>query len=204
MSAWFAMLLGAALKSTFVVGAAWLLAFALRRQSAAARHLVWTAAAAALIALPALSVSMPALRVRTGVLAPFVATVTFQTTSVATPSAAAAPDRELARQPRSSSRASWRPGTGFSIALLWTAGTALALAHMLMAWVVMWRIRRTARPLPDAALFHTGSSGPVTPYSLHSSADKIPTPFSRDIQMRLLVSNSSYCPPWARTFCRKP
>lgn len=155
MSAWFAMLLGAALKSTFVVGAAWLLAFALRRQSAAARHVVWTAAAAALIALPALSVSMPALRVRTGVLAPFVATVTFQTTSVATPSAAAAPDRELARQPRSSSRASWRPGTGFSIALLWTAGTALALAHMLMAWVVMWRIRRTARPLPDAALFHT-------------------------------------------------
>src|SRR4030088_1004665 len=52
-----------ALKSTVVLGVAWLLAMVLRRRSAASRHLVWTAAAAALIALPLLSISLPSLRV---------------------------------------------------------------------------------------------------------------------------------------------
>src|SRR5437773_12294328 len=51
-------LLSAALKSTWVLGAAWLVTLALRWRSAAARHLVWTAAAAALLALPLLSVSL--------------------------------------------------------------------------------------------------------------------------------------------------
>ena len=76
-SAWFAMLLGAALKSTVVLGVAWLLAWALRRRSAAARHLVWTAAAAALLALPVLSVTLPALRVRTDAFATLAPTITF-------------------------------------------------------------------------------------------------------------------------------
>ena len=62
-SAWFSILMGAALKSTVVLGAAWLMAFLLRGRSAAARHLVWTAAAAAVLALPLLSVSLPALHV---------------------------------------------------------------------------------------------------------------------------------------------
>src|ERR1035441_3151254 len=98
MSPWIAMLLGAALKSSIVLGAAWLLAFALRRRSAAARHLVWTAAAAALLALPLLSVSMPALRIRTSALAPFVPTVTFRTTAVATAVAAAPSGPRPARE----------------------------------------------------------------------------------------------------------
>ena len=51
-SAWFSMMVGAALKGTVVLGAAWLVAFALRGRSAAARHLVWTAAAAAVLAIP--------------------------------------------------------------------------------------------------------------------------------------------------------
>src|SRR5580704_13670829 len=84
MSAWTAILLSAALKSTVVLGAAWLLAFTLRRRSAAARHLVWTAAVAALLALPLLTVSMPALPVRTGPLAPLVSSIVFRTTAVAT------------------------------------------------------------------------------------------------------------------------
>jgi TonB family protein len=145
------MLPGAALKSTFVVGAAWMLACALRRQSAAARHLVWTAAAAALLALPLLSVSMPALRVRTGALAPLVSTVTFRTTAVATAGAAAASDLQTPAQASSRTPPSFdlRP----LIPLLWAAGTALAMAHMLAAWVVMWHMRRTARRLTDAPLF---------------------------------------------------
>src|SRR5580704_16372428 len=63
-TAWFSMFVGAALKSTAVLGVAWLCAFFLRGRSAAARHLVWTAAAAGVLALPFLSLSLPALPVR--------------------------------------------------------------------------------------------------------------------------------------------
>src|ERR1017187_63327 len=59
-SAW-PILASAALKSTLVLGAAWLMTYILRGRSAAARHMVWTAAAAALVALPFLSVGLPAL-----------------------------------------------------------------------------------------------------------------------------------------------
>src|ERR1035441_1369980 len=164
MSPWLAMLLGAALKSTIVVGAAWLLAFALRRQSAAARHLVWTAAAAALLALPLLSVSMPALRVRTGALAPFVPTVTFRTTAVATVGAATTPSNpQPARERQPARHAPWRPDPGLTIALLWTAGSGLALAHLLVAWVVMWRIRRTARPGSATPPLQSSAPRPVGP-----------------------------------------
>ena len=155
MSPWLAMLLGAALKSSIVVGAAWLLAFALRRQSAAARHLVWTAAAAALLALPLLSVSMPALRIRTGALAPFVPTVTFRTTTVATAASSLPSAPQTAREQQPVSHLPWRFDSGRSIAFLWIAGSALALTHMLAAWLMMWHIRRTARPVSATPLFHS-------------------------------------------------
>ena len=45
VSEWFSILVSAALKSTVVLGAAWLAAWTLRGRSAALRHLVWTAAA---------------------------------------------------------------------------------------------------------------------------------------------------------------
>src|SRR3954453_16332738 len=56
-------MLAAAVKGTTVLAAASLIAWTLRKRSAAARHLVWTAAAAALLALPILTVTLPALRV---------------------------------------------------------------------------------------------------------------------------------------------
>jgi TonB family protein len=153
MSLWFNLLLGAALKSTVVVSAAWLLAFALRRQSAAARHLVWTAAAAGLLALPLLSVSMPALRVRTGALAPLVSSIAFRTTAVAAAHATAPSDPQPARaQQAASERAPWRLDLRLLIPLLWAAGTVLALAHMAVAWALMWRVRRAARAA-DSPLF---------------------------------------------------
>src|SRR5262245_17338143 len=87
-AAWYSLFAGAALKGTAVLGAAWLAAILLRGRSAAARHLVWTAASAALLALPFLSVSLPALHVPVGqaLLAPNVA---FRTTVSASPGAPA-------------------------------------------------------------------------------------------------------------------
>ena len=63
VSAW-PILASAALKSTLVLGAAWLITYLLRGRTAAARHMVWTAAAAALVALPLLTVTLPGVRVR--------------------------------------------------------------------------------------------------------------------------------------------
>src|SRR5262249_9119646 len=60
MTTW--ILLNAALKGTIVLGAAWLLTIALRKRSAASRHLVGTPGAAAVIALPFLSIGLPVLR----------------------------------------------------------------------------------------------------------------------------------------------
>src|SRR5580704_6254824 len=62
-SMWFAFWAGVSVKSTLVLGVAWLIAFALRRHSAAMRHLVWTAAAAAVLTVPFFSLWLPALRV---------------------------------------------------------------------------------------------------------------------------------------------
>ena len=59
LSEWFPILMSAALKSTVVLGIAWGLALLLRSRSAAARHLVWTAAAAAVLAIPLATVALP-------------------------------------------------------------------------------------------------------------------------------------------------
>src|SRR5690349_7491616 len=54
------LLAGLAVKGSFVIALAWIAAFALRRRSSAARHIVWTAASAALLVLPLLSLALPA------------------------------------------------------------------------------------------------------------------------------------------------
>src|ERR1039458_5987845 len=145
-SAWSAMFLGAALKSVAVLCAAWLMALALRKHSAASRHLVWTAAAAALVALPLLSLSLPALRVPTAA----VPSITFHadaTASAGRPiSRAASPNARPAAPPTS---APWRLNLATCLMLLWTAGTALALAQMLLAYTKLCTIRRAARPYPS-------------------------------------------------------
>ncbi len=150
-SAWFLLFMGAALKSTAVLGVAWLCAFLLRGRSAASRHLVWTAAAAAVLALPFLSVSLPALPVAASALVLDVG-VLFRTTTTAHPDAATAQSRQPTSAPAPARSLPWRPDWRLSLMLLWAAGSAAAFAQMLIACAGMRRIRRAARPSPDRRL----------------------------------------------------
>src|SRR5437667_4463735 len=118
--AWFATFVNVALKSTLVLGAAWLVAFLLRGRSAAARHVVWTAAAAAVLALPFLSVSLPVLRVRVadGVV-PVDSGLTFRVDS--TGAAVPGPQRPAPRASGVASKAPgrvWRPDWKIGLVLL--------------------------------------------------------------------------------------
>ena len=152
VSQWFSFFASAALKSTVVLGAAWLAAWALRGRSAALRHLVWTAAAAAVLALPFLSVSLPALRVpASGALLPFDPAVVFQTgnsAAVEPPSPSLLPDTTARRALLAPRYYDWR----IWLMLLWAIGAAAAFARMLAAFIAMWRVQRAARPFPDDGL----------------------------------------------------
>jgi TonB family protein len=148
-SAWSAIFLGAALKSMAVLCAAWLMALGLRKHSAASRHLVWTAAAAALVALPLLSISLPALRVPTGGLLSAVPSITFHADANASaggPITRAA--SSAARPGLPAPSGPWRFDLALCLMLLWTGGSAAALAQMLLAYTRLCRIRRAARPYP--------------------------------------------------------
>jgi TonB family protein len=148
VSEWFSIFVSAALKSSVVLGAAWLTAGALRGRSAALRHLVWTAAAAAVLALPFLSASLPALRVpSSGALLPFDTAVVFQVGSSATMEASSpsVPPRRATNAPRYFDWRIW-------LMLLCAAGAAAAFARMFAAFIGMWRMQRAARPFPDDGL----------------------------------------------------
>src|SRR4051812_56146 len=148
-SAWFATLMGVALKSTVVLGAAWIAAFLLRGRSAAARHLVWTAAAAAVLALPFLSATLPVLLVPVAVALPADAGLAFEAT--ATPHAdAAIPARALA--PQSARPSPWQPDWRLALMLVWIAGAAVAFAQMMLTCVRIRSLRRTACPSPGREL----------------------------------------------------
>ncbi len=148
-TAWFSFFTGVALKSTVLLAVACLLAFLMRRRSAAVRHMVWSAAAAALLALPFLAISLPALRVPAPRAA---AAITFQTTAFASHQATPTPAKSVAgsqtatplqmssKQPAQS--IDWK----LSLMLLWAIGAAIVLAQMLVACAAVWRLRRASPP----------------------------------------------------------
>jgi TonB family protein len=147
-SAW-PILASAALKSTVVLGAAWVVAGLLRGRSAAARHVVWTACAAALLALPVLSVVLPGMRLPgvNGILPAEADAVVFRTTATTPASGTAtgvgAPAMRQASRAAAPAPASmnWRT----SLLLLWAAGFAIGLLQMAVAGALLWRTRRAAR-----------------------------------------------------------
>jgi len=150
---WFSLFAGAALKSVLVLCAAWLVAALLRTRSAAAHHLVWTAAAAAVLALPLLSLAVPALRVTVpAALTP--PGLVFETTAIA-----GAPDSAASPQPAVHAltlapiaRAPWHPDWRFAILLLWAAGFLAGCAQLLIGWAALRRARRAAKTLRDPLL----------------------------------------------------
>lgn len=140
-------LIETAVKGTAILGVAWLIVTILRRRSAAARHLVWSGAFAALLVLPLLSALMPALPVPA-------ATPLFTSGAVFRASAATAPEVLVAQfqrgfKPTAESHGfDWLPWA----MLLWGLGTAVTFAHLLGGAIVVARIRRAAATSADSEL----------------------------------------------------
>ena len=169
----------AAVKSTIILAAAWLVALAMRKRSAASRHVVWTACAAALLALPFLSLSLPALRVpAAGAILPGDPGLVFRSTATALPAAAVpAPRAKLspAAAPPVSAPPDWRTVLLF----VWLAGAAAACLQILLACLALRRISRAASPHPDpgrAALL-ARSLGIHSPVRILETSDRMPMTF---------------------------
>jgi TonB family protein len=150
---WFAIFAGAALKSTAVLAAAWLFVFLLRRHSAATRHLVWTAALAAIVALPFLLVSLPALRVPAAAsFLPAATGATFRASTSTSPNAGGLQSALRPGGANSFGSRAWRPDWKASLMLLWVAGAAVVFIRILLAGTAIRRIRRSAKPFFDRDL----------------------------------------------------
>lgn len=149
-AAWFSFLTGVALKSIAVLGAAWLVTLFLRGRSAAARHLVWMAAFGGLLALPLLTVAVPALPVPgTGaILAP---QIVFHTDASAGVQIGGPLDFQAkagqgaARRPGGLPHLDWRA----ALMLAWAVGASALLLQMLAGLAYMQRLRLRARTMPD-------------------------------------------------------
>jgi TonB family protein len=141
---------GLALKSTAVLACAWFITMLLRGRSAAWRHLVWTAASAAVLGLPLMSVSLPAWRVPVSstTAGPASFEVSGSARALSQPRSARSGSATPASQPAGRRPIDWAP-----IALsIWAVGALLALARMLSAWIAIERLRHSAKPFFDTGL----------------------------------------------------
>src|SRR5262245_40097516 len=123
MNTW-TLLINFTLKSTLILALAWAMAFAMRRRSAASRHIVWTAAFAGILALPLLSLSLPSWSNRwaNGVL-PADSGITFHATTTTGDTAGVAAQgapRQGAAEPRSRAPIDKRS----PLVWVWAAGAA--------------------------------------------------------------------------------
>jgi TonB family protein len=140
----YALLIGVALKGIGVLCAASLVAWCLRRRSAGARHLVWTGAFAALLVLPFLSLSLPALRAP---VSPAMRPVAVFFRANVAPVANVA---EVGQHPivlGKQKNVAWLPDWRALLLLLWAAGAVASLAQFLAASAMAMRLLRRARKL---------------------------------------------------------
>ena len=172
-----------AIKSAVVIGAAWMVTIAMRGCSAASRHVVWTACAAALLALPLLSVSVPALRLpAAGAILPgdpglvFRSTVTAALLSGGAPNASpAATKRPLEGRAAAAAPADWRT----VVLAVWAAGAAIVLGQMLLACMALLRMKRASRSHPEAdtAALLAASLGIQEPVDIRERPEGMPMTF---------------------------
>jgi TonB family protein len=143
-----AFLLNLAVKSTALLAAAWLAASGLRRRSAAARHMVWMAAFAAALALPVLSIALPALELPGTAWLPDASSLVFRAnvtpaddaTSAVEPATASPAIVSIRNVPRGSNL-DWPLWVMF----IWCGGSAALLAQMTVAYLRMAQRRRHSR-----------------------------------------------------------
>lgn len=147
----YSLFLGAAVKSAAVLAAIWALTLLMRRSSAAARHLVWTAGFAALLALPLLSIAVPVLRVP--VAGTLMATnVLFHTSVTASPVMPPSAGLRNSGAAADVASAESRPNWLWTLLLLWAAGACVALAQMLLGWFAIRQVRRNANAFTSPTL----------------------------------------------------
>jgi TonB family protein len=144
----FTLLLEATLKGTLLLSVAAALALALRRASAASRHLVWTLALSATLILPALSLALPAWNVPIFSSFPSLAA---GTRVIISGNSAAVP---LNPQISAASDA-WQSALPVWILFLWVVGLMLLVARMAVGEV---RVRRLS---PRSPLFQTSSASSI-------------------------------------------
>lgn len=153
-----------ALKGTVILAAAGLATLALRRASAAARHLAWTLAFAGLLALPVLGVALPRWQipilparealpppsttpagpVRSAAPAPAA-----QPIRQSTPETTPAPPRAVQAAPAAGEGNGVRDALGGAALLAWMLGALLALVRLAASVTRVRREARSARPLTD-------------------------------------------------------
>ena len=169
----FPILWAMAVKGTAILSVAWVAARLLRGRSAAARHMVWTAAMAALLALPVLNLVLPSLELPVASLPG--SSVLFEVTSTARAGGAAAEKAGAgaAATPEapkpSSAPFDWRWWAVRAAA----AGSVVLLLQMLAAHVALRRLRRRAKLLAgetvtDAQVYESAAVGvPMTAGLVH-------------------------------------
>jgi TonB family protein len=140
----FALLAEMAVKGSVVLAAAAAAAFLMRRRSAAARHLVWTAGFAALLALPFLTATLPALRLPAASDGP---TAFFQVFASARTASASVPPATADFAPGGGSVGAVPLDLRWWSAAIWAAGASIGLIQMLLACGAVARLRRRARPI---------------------------------------------------------
>jgi TonB family protein len=155
-----AFLLNLAVKSTALLSAAWLAAFALRRRSAAARHMVWMAAFAAALTLPVLSISLPALHLPGMAWLPDASSLVFRANATSAREAASGVAAAAAAPSAAASIRNAPPGSNLDwplwVMLFWCGGSAALLAQMTVAYFRMAQRRRRSRTFDVACHLPAG------------------------------------------------
>jgi beta-lactamase regulating signal transducer with metallopeptidase domain len=152
-------LIDSVIKVSILLAAAGVVTTLLRRSSAASRHLVWTVALLAALALPALSGALPRWRVPMITLASSSGTVAALSDDVSSPQMAArlferlgntasatAPAAETARTPMTTATVPWST-VGI---VVWLGGTALLLGRLLLGLIAVKVLSRRTRSAVDA------------------------------------------------------